>query len=128
MATPSDHFHPYVNPHSDRPSTSRDRNNDEVPTPVVTSRGTIHPPMSTSVAPMLAPVQRPAPATPPHPLQASLDRIIAGISGISLTLTSLQLEQQRQASQLNDLIQSSFSIEKSGYKVYASLTEVRNEC
>ena len=126
MATPSDRFRPYVNPHSDRPSTSRDLNNDQVPTPAL--RGTIHPPTSTSVAPMLAPVQRPAPATPPHPLQASLDRIIAGISGISLTLTSLQLEQQRQASQLNDLIQSSFSIEKSGYKVYSSLTEVRNEC
>ena len=102
---PHDRFHPYVLPHSDRPSTSRI--NDHVPAPAV--RGNIHPPASAPVAPALAPVQRPAPAAPHHPLQASLDKIIAGISEISLTLASIQLEQQTQASQLNDLMQSSFS-------------------
>ncbi|KAL5473701.1 hypothetical protein EMCRGX_G028224 [Ephydatia muelleri] len=109
---PHDRFHPYVLPHSDRPSTSRI--NDHVPAPAV--RGNIHPPASAPVAPALAPVQRPAAAAPHHPLQASLDKIIAGINEISLTLVTIQLEQQTQASQLNDLMQSSFSIEKSGYK------------
>ena len=63
---------PYVLvPHSDLPSTSRI--NDHLPAPAV--RGNIHPPASAPVAPALAPVQRPAPAAP-HPLQASLDKII----------------------------------------------------
>ena len=41
--------------------------------PVPTVRVNIHPPVSAPVVPALAPVQRPAPVTPPHPLQASLD-------------------------------------------------------
>ena len=97
-----------------RPSTSR--TNDRVPAPA--GRGTSAVGLLHASAPA---VQRPpvtTPATPPHPLQATLDRIITGINEISLTLTGVQLEQQRQATQLNDLLQSSFTIEKSGYKVY----------
>ena len=111
MATPHDRFHPYRN--SDRPSTSTSRN--------VHEPGIIHPPLNAPIAPAPVPVQRPAAATPPHPLQISLDRIIGGVSDISHTVTTMQLEQQRMAGQLNELLQSSFSIEKSGYKVWSKV-------
>ena len=95
------------------PSTSTSRN--------VHEPGIIHPPLNAPIAPTPVPVQRPAAATPPHPLQISLDRIIGGLNDISHTVTTMQLEQQRMAGQLNELLQSSFSIEKSGYKVWSKV-------
>jgi hypothetical protein len=87
-------YHPYSHrPEAGiRPSTSRGTN-DRAPAPA--GRGTtaiLHPP-----AP--APVQRPPVTTTvtPHPLQATLDRIITGINEISVTLAGMQLEQQTHA-------------------------------
>ena len=71
------------------------------------TRGNILP---TNVNP--PPVQsRGTAATPPtHQLQGTLDKIIASVNAI-------QAEQRRQSDTLDEFMQSSFSIEKSGYKV-----------
>ncbi|KAL5509578.1 hypothetical protein EMCRGX_G004970 [Ephydatia muelleri] len=66
---------------------------------------------------MTLPMNPPAPAVPrpptipppPHQLQGSLDRIMA-------TMNAIQAEQKRQSDALEEFLQSSYSIEKSGYK------------
>lgn len=53
----------------------------------------------------------------PHPLQVTLDRIMTVLDANSKTLASLEAKQKHQGDLLEELAQSSFSIEKSGYKV-----------
>ena len=76
----------------------------------VLSSGTAHSSTDTTRNP--AAVQRTAarPPVSPHQLQGTLDKITASVNAILA-------EQQRQADMLDQLMQSSLSIEKSRYKV-----------
>ena len=56
----------------------------------------------------------------PHQLQPTLDSIIILLETISRRLASLEQEQKNQGELLQELIQSSFIIEKSGYKVHVT--------
>eukprot|EP00731_Ephydatia_muelleri_P033267 Em0027g15a len=58
------------------------------------------------------PLQRP----PPHQLQPSLDTIITTMGTNSTLLNRVLTEQENIKATLNDLVQSSFCIEKSGFK------------
>ena len=107
MALPgNDRFHPYSYPDGIRPNVPSS-------SPAAGRCNT------TTILPS-HPVQRPpcaATATAPHPLQATLDKIMGGINTISTAVSAMKTEQEKHAKQLDDLIQSSFTIEKSGYKV-----------
>ena len=59
------------------------------------------------------PLQRP----PPHQLQPSLDTIVTTMGTNSALLNRVLTEQENIKTTLNDLVQSSFCIEKSGFKV-----------
>lgn len=54
-----------------------------------------------------------------HQLQAILDRILAGVNANAATMTAMQEELHRHSDLLDEALRSSFSIEKSGYKVIA---------
>ena len=56
----------------------------------------------------------------PHQFQPTLDNIIILLETISRRLASLEQEQKNQGDLLQELIQSSFTIEKSGYKVHVT--------
>ena len=103
----SDRYHPYghgnVTPHRGTPSS------DAPPT------------QRAAILPGANPPSRP-PATPPHQLQGILDKILAGVNANAAAIHALQQDLQRQTDLMDEALRSSFSIEKSGYKVINYIT------
>ena len=98
-------FHPYVGQgmHPDSGSSRGSASG----TPVVPLQ---RPPPQPLQGP---PLQRP----PPHQLQPSLDTIVTTMGTNCALLNRVLTEQENIKTTLNDLVQSSFCIEKSGFKV-----------